>query len=54
MTPEQQIAYIISQSACAIIEAIGLLKNDDRERFDALIDKYGIHHNGVISFFQGS
>ena len=57
MTPEQQAAYIIAQSACALIEALGMFKSDvqyTEKAFDDLIDKYGIHHNGIISFFQGS
>ena len=62
MTPEQKAAYVNSQAACALIEALGMqadnqyclrhghglkfLKND----FDALTEKYGIHHNAVHSY----
>lgn len=65
MTPEQQAAYIISQTVCALIEAMGMqgsnlamelgqnFKPYMKADFEALLEKYGIHHNAVISFIQG-
>lgn len=65
MDEMQQSAYIISQAACAIIEAMGMLaKNQQRvmagkgpiyddTAFDELANKYGIHHNNVIGLFHG-
>ncbi len=64
MTPEQQAAYVFAQSVSALIEAIGMFsENLDRvrkdespawrnEEFNNLIEKYGIHHNAVISLYQ--
>ncbi|KKL81079.1 hypothetical protein LCGC14_1998300 [marine sediment metagenome] len=64
MTPEQQAAYVFSQSVSALIEAIGMIsENLDRNRrgeshawcneeFNNLINKYGISHNAVLSLFQ--
>ena len=56
MNPEQKIAYIIAQAACAQIEAMALLGDNfagrppySRDHFMALIEKYGIHHNAVLS-----
>ena len=66
MTPEQAAAYVNSQVACATIEAAGMTAlNMQRESlglsmayeddaFDALINKYGIHHNTVLSLFQNT
>jgi len=57
-------AYIISQSICALIEAMGMhaenqhrLANDnsisyDEEAFNKLIEKYGIHHNAVVTLMN--
>lgn len=59
-------AFIISQAACAIIDAAGMTaENKQREHngqsmayvdadFFRLIDKYGIHHNAVVSFIRGN
>lgn len=60
MTPEQKVAYLISQCACAIIEALAIRANQepgsgltsDADDIRSLIDKYGIHHNAVVSLFQ--
>ena len=64
MIPEQQAAYVFSQSASALIEAMGMIsENMDRARkgetqawhdseFNNLIDKYGIHHNAVLGFYH--
>lgn len=60
MSPEQQAAYIVSQSVCAMIEAMGMqAENKQRDAigasmayvaadFAAVIDRYGIDHNAVI------
>lgn len=65
MTDEQRAAFVFSQSACALIEAMGMVaENKHREQcghsvaygdeaFAALIDKYGIHHNAVLTTFEG-
>lgn len=64
MTPEQQAAYVFSQSASALIEAMGMLcENIERarrdeslawnnEEFTGLIDKYGISHDAVLGPFR--
>lgn len=64
MEPVEKAAYIMSQSACALIEAMGMqaenkviesmghkpvMNNDD---FRGLIEKYGIHHNGVMKLLN--
>jgi hypothetical protein len=64
MTPEGQVAYVISQSVCAMIEAMGMHAANERAKrsgiilvglpygqkdFDELISRYGIHHNAVVS-----
>ncbi len=65
MTPEQDAAYIISQSACAMIEAMGMQAQNQlataegaslpygEHEFKALIEKHGIHHNAVMTAMQG-
>lgn len=66
MNPEQKVAYVIAQAACMMVEAIAMqTENQARARdpcyggpaftaadFEALIEKYGVHHNGTISIFQ--
>jgi hypothetical protein len=63
MTEEQNAAYVFSQSACALIEAMGMVAENahrqqcgnsiayGEEAFNALINKYGIHHNAVVTAF---
>jgi hypothetical protein len=60
MTPEQQAAYINAQAACALAEIAAMqAANASRpgthsaSEFEDLIQKYGIHHNAVLSFFHG-
>ncbi len=65
MRKEQQAAYINAQAACALIEAMAMAaENNVREQrgesmaydqvdFQNLIEKYGIHSNAVVSFFNG-
>ena len=63
MTDEQNVAYVNAQVACALIEMEGM-KADNIKRtqmnlpplfrgkdFNALIEKYRIHHNAVIKEF---
>lgn len=64
MTPEQKVAFIMAQTACASAEIAGMTAaNLDRAcqgeemaygggEFFAVIKKYGISHNAVITFFQ--
>ena len=64
MNEEQRAAYIQSQVACAMIEALGMqAENQQREiqgesmayvaeHFDKLQNKYGIDHNSVILFMR--
>lgn len=61
MTDEQNIAYVQAQTACALIEAMGMQAENkkceimgetpvyDFVSFNAVIEKYGIHHNAIIS-----
>lgn len=64
MTPEQQAAYVIAQSASALIEAVGMMSDNlqrmrrgealvwDNDDFSSLISKYSIGHNDVLSLYQ--
>lgn len=64
MTTEQQAAYVIAQSASALIEALGMLSVNlqrmhraealawDNDEFNNLIIKYGIGCNDVLKFYQ--
>jgi hypothetical protein len=59
-----KVAYLNSQIACAMIEAMGMqAENKQREimgnspayvedSFMELLTKYGLHHNSVITFLQ--
>lgn len=63
MTPEQQAAYVISQSVSALIEAMGMTAENrhrlsvgnsvayGEEAFQAVIERYGIQHNAILSLF---
>lgn len=60
MDPVQRAAFLMSQTACALIEAMGMQAlNKQREAlghsmayddqaFADLIDKYGISHNAAL------
>lgn len=62
MSDEAKVAFIQSQVACAMIEAMGMqAENSQRDHrgesmayveadFIVLIDKYGIRHNSVVSY----
>ena len=64
MTPEQQAAYIMAQTAAVQAEIAGMQAENtfremqgktiayDHEAFRSLIDQYGISHNAVVSFFM--
>lgn len=63
MTEEQKAAYVISQSVCAMVEAMGMAARNlkcgnaplyDDADFAAISEKYGIHHNTVLGVFHGS
>jgi hypothetical protein len=59
-----KVAYLNSQIACAMIEAMGMqAENKQREilgegpayvedSFMHLLEKYGLYHNSVITFLQ--
>ena len=63
-TAEKRVAYVNTQVACAQIEAMGMVaENQFRkdnglsvaykdEDFNSLINKYGIHHNAVIKYLR--
>jgi hypothetical protein len=65
MNEEQRAAFLISQSVCAMIEAMGMqAENMQREReeylmafgslsFNSLIEKYGLGHNAAITTLRG-
>jgi len=65
MTDKQSIAYQDAMTACALIEAQGMTaQNMQRQQlgqsmayvyvdFYNLIDKYGIHHNAIITNLTG-
>lgn len=66
MYPEQRAAFINSQTACMLVE-LEAMRAANREResngfspaygedeFLALITRYGLHHNAVVSFLGGS
>jgi hypothetical protein len=66
MTPEQKAAFLITQAVCAQAEIAGMqAENADRAvrglspaydetAFYAVPEKYGLYHNQVISYLQGS
>ena len=65
MAPEEKVAYINAQTACALAEIEGMkAENANRLQYDNAIayrgadfnsvcESYGITHNQVISFFGG-
>ena len=64
MTPEQQAAFVFSQSVSALIEAVGMVETNkgrlargeamaySEQDFTDLIRKYGISHNAVLTLFS--
>jgi hypothetical protein len=65
MTPEQQAAYVIAMAACVTAETAAMqAENQQRshrgeavayneQAFTDLINRYGIHHNAILSMFHG-
>lgn len=63
MTPEQAAAYVTAMAACANADMIGMKMTNKADKeagrpatysandFMALSEKYGIHHNAVMSLF---
>jgi len=59
-----KVAYLNSQIACAMIEAMGMQAENEQRKilgnspayvedsFMQLLYKYGLHHNSVITFLQ--
>ena len=66
MTPEQKAAYVFAQSVSAMAEIEGMKAlNTERDQrghtlaydeaaFLEIPNKYGIHHNAVLTLFHGS
>jgi hypothetical protein len=64
MTVEETVAYVHSQTACALIELEAMKAENayramrgetqaySEQAFSDLIVHYGIHHNAVIGLFQ--
>ena len=64
MDEVQKAAYVMAQTACALIEAMGMVaENEQRKALgqsmayteDAFVDlpnKYGIHNNATIGLFH--
>jgi hypothetical protein len=65
LSEEQKVAYIQAMVACALIEMEGMKAENQhrlncgesiaygKEQFDGIIERLGIHHNGVLGLFQG-
>lgn len=65
MTDEQKAAFINSQAACAMIDAMGMVAANterttngntiayDEAAFQGLIERYQIGHNSVLTLFHG-
>lgn len=65
MNPEQRAAFLHAQAACAMIEAMGMVADNqhrqmqghsiayDGEAFQALIGRYGIGHNDAVTWLHG-
>ena len=66
MNENQQAAFIMSQSACALIKAMGMQADNQRaahdgeppeyigRAFNELIEEHGIGCNAVIGFWRGT
>jgi hypothetical protein len=66
VTDEQKAAYVQSQAAVTLIEALGMFAENmqrnhqgmsiayGEDAFRDLILRSGIHHNGVIQLFHGN
>jgi len=64
VTPEQKAAYIQAQAACAMADIAGMQAENtyrenrgettayDEASFAEIPNRYGIHHNAVVGFFD--
>jgi hypothetical protein len=64
MTDDERVAYLRAQTAAALIEMEAMKAANwmremqghtiayGEDEFLALLDKYDLHHNSVISFFR--
>lgn len=62
MNDDSRRVFVTTQAACALIEAMGMVADNQhrlqrgesiaypKEAFDALINQYGIHQNAVIGY----
>jgi len=65
MTDEQKTSYVQAQAVAALIEAMGMaaanlwrVQQDmdiqyDEGAFQAVITRYGLHHNDIMELFHG-
>lgn len=65
MNEEQRAAFLIAQTACAMIEAMAMASTNQQatvepgllphtgDDFRALIDRYGIGHNAAVTWLLG-
>ena len=65
MTDEQKAAYVNANAACALIEAMGMVAENQlrtskgqsqaygEESFFHLLEYYGIHSNTTLTLFHG-
>lgn len=65
MDEQQRAAFLNAQTACAMIEAMGMAADNQarafhneppayaKGAFDALIDQYGIGHNAAVTWLHG-
>jgi len=65
MSEHENVAYVIAQAACLVAETLGMhAENMQREHcgqsmayvaadFQAAIEKYGCHHNAVLTALRG-
>jgi len=66
MNDSQRAAYVVAQSVAAFAEIQGMVADNQvkqidkrkptygKYQFDQVIEKYGIHHNALLSFFVDS
>lgn len=62
MDEVQRAAFLNAQTACALIEALGMAADNqfsvirgglpihEKDSFDALIDRYGLGHNAAVTW----
>lgn len=65
MDETQRAAFLISQAAAAMIEALGMVADNqerqanghalayDGEAFQGVIDRFGIGHNAAVTWLTG-